>query len=245
MKGISTVGILILTVFLSMSALPVACDTAPPPCPTTPYPVTGYAYYANGTAADGAVVTVYLEGDQSNRITTTAGSNGVSPAFYKFDASNIGITPADVGKTLIVEIDDGVSSIGSGKLTIANLPTDHNTTSPQVADITIVTPSGGSGGDGSGGDGTYPPGWYDEAPTLAPTPDATAAPASTETTEPETTVDEEVAETTATTAETTTEDETDDTKKPLKTDPDAPGFGAVYMIAGLLAAMYLVLRRRE
>lgn len=239
-------GILILTVFLSMSALPAACDAVPPPCPNAPYPVTGYAYYADGTAADGAVITVYLEGDQSKCITTTAGSSGVSPAFYKFDASNIGITPAAVGKTLIVEINDGGSNIGSGKLTIANLLTDPDAASPQVADITIVAPSGGGG---SGGDGTYPPGWRDdEAPTLAPTPDATAAPAPTETTEPSgTTVDEEVAVTAAEpTVETTTEDETDDdTKVPMMTDPKAPGFGAVYMIAGLLAAMYLVLRRRE
>ncbi|MEA1906942.1 MAG: PGF-CTERM sorting domain-containing protein [Euryarchaeota archaeon] len=241
MKGISTVSILILTVFLSMSVLPAACDTVPPLCPNAPYPVTGYAYYADGTAADGAVVTVYLEGDQSKCITTTAGSSGVSPAFYKFDASNIGITTADVGKTLIVEIDDGVSSIGSGRLNIADLPTDPDAASPQVTDITIVTPSVGGGG-GSGGDGTYPPGWG-ETPTIAPTPDATAAPASTDATEPSgTTVAEDVA---VAAEETPTKDETDDTKTPMKTDPGTPGFGAVCMITGLLAAVYLVLRRRE
>jgi PGF-CTERM protein len=45
-------------------------------------------------------------------------------------------------------------------------------------------------------------------------------------------------------AETATEGETD-TKTPLKTGPKTPGFGAVFMIAGMLAAVYLVLRRRE
>ena len=222
-----------------MSVLPATCDPVPTPCPGTPYPVNGYAYYADGAAADGAIVTVYLEGDPSNYITTTAGSSGVSPAFYKFDASNIGITSADVGKSLIIEIADGASNIGSGS-TIVNLPTAPlGAASNPVDDITLVAPSGGGGGS-SGGEGTYPPGWG-ETPTPAPTtPDATVEPTSTNTTEPlETLLDEEVA---VTPTETATEDETD-TKTPMNTDPESPGFGAVFMITGLLAAMYLVLRR--
>lgn len=234
MKGISTVVILILTVFLSMSALPAACDPVPPPCPVTPYMVTGYAYYANGTAANGAVVTFYMEGDMSKCVTTTVGSSGVSSAYYKRDVSGIVIIPADVGKSLIIEIDDGASNIGSGSLII----TDLDAASHQVANITLVAPSGGGG---SGGEGTYPPGWG-ETPTPAPTPDATVTPASTDTTEPsEPTVAEDDA---VTPTEIATEDETDP-KTPMKTDPNAPGFGAVFMIGGLLAAMYLVLRRSE
>ena len=206
--------------------------------------VTGYAYYANGTAANGAVVTFYMEGDMSKCVTTTVGSSGVSSAYYKRDVSDIVIIPADVGKSLIIEIDDGASNIGSGSFII----TDFDAASNQVANITLVTPPGGSGGDGSGGDGsgrdgTYPPGWG-ETPTPAPTPDATVAPGSTDITEPsETTVAEEDAVTPTGTA---TEDETD-TKTPLNTDPTkkTPGFGAVFMITGLLAAMYLVLRRSE
>ena len=102
--------------------------------------------------------------------------------------------------------------------------------------------SGGGSGSGSGGrDGTYPPGWG-ETPTPAPTPDATATPASTDTAEPPvTTLAEDEAVTPAAEGEAPAK-ETETAE--MKTN-GTPGFGAVFMIAGLLAVTYLVLRRRE
>ena len=232
MKGISTVGILILTVFLSMSVLPAACVNVPP----CSYPVSGYVYYPDGTSADGAKVTIYMEETESNCITTTVGSSGIS-AFFKADASNVGVTPDDEGEILIVKIADERSNIGSDRLTVT---APRDAANHQFDDIIITpkAPPGGSPG-GGGGDGTYPPGWG-ETPTPAPTPDATATPASTEITEPSvTTPSEEKTVTTAAEGEATAEGTEPTTE--LKT----PGFGAVFMIAGLLAVAYLVLRRRE
>ncbi|KAF5415525.1 MAG: hypothetical protein C5S48_05715 [Candidatus Methanogaster sp.] len=103
---------------------------------------------------------------------------------------------------------------------------------------------GSSGGGGGGGSGTYPPGWGQPSPTSTATPAPTAAApgptvASTEAPTPEQTGAQTV------TDEAPAESETTPTTKPTK---GTPGFGAmstVFVIAGLLVATYLVMRRRE
>ncbi|MCD6208435.1 MAG: hypothetical protein J7J06_10720, partial [Methanosarcinales archaeon] len=97
-------------------------------------------------------------------------------------------------------------------------------------------------GSGGSGDGTYPPGWY-ETPTPVPTTTATA-----EATEPELSDESETTdESTTGAAEEAVTTGTDGEETPT-TELKAkgiPGFSAFLVIAGLLAAMYLVLRRRD
>jgi len=96
-----------------------------------------------------------------------------------------------------------------------------------------------------GGGGTYPPGWFETpAPavtaTKAPTPSATAtatvAPPGDKVTPAPTKAKPAVPKMDAPAAEGTT---AETAKK------DAPGFTAVFVIAGMLSAMYAVMRRRE
>jgi len=97
-----------------------------------------------------------------------------------------------------------------------------------------------SGGGGGGGSGTYPPGWFG-TPTVtatkapAATTTATAAPPDDKAT-PAPTKKPAVTKATAPTAEGTT---AETAKK------SAPGFTAVFAIAGLLAIAYAMMRRRE
>jgi len=101
---------------------------------------------------------------------------------------------------------------------------------------------GDRSGSGGSGDGTYPPGWY-ETPTPVPTTTATA-----EATEPELSDESETTdESTTGAAEEAVTTGTDGEETPT-TELKAkgiPGFSAFLVIAGLLAAMYLVLRRRD
>ncbi|RLG28563.1 hypothetical protein DRO03_09555, partial [Methanosarcinales archaeon] len=105
--------------------------------------------------------------------------------------------------------------------------------------------SSGSSGGSSGGSGTYPPGWGQSAPTStatpAPTSIATPEPTVAQTEAPAPASDGAPTEASADEAPT----ETPTTKPPTK---PTPGFGAmltVFVIAGLLVATYLVMRRRE
>jgi len=102
---------------------------------------------------------------------------------------------------------------------------------------------GGDDSSGSGGgDGTYPPGWY-ETPTPVPTTTATA-----EATEPELSDESETTdESTTGAAEEAVTTGTDGEETPTTelATKGIPGFSAFLVIAGLLAAMYLVLRRRD
>ena len=220
MKGISTVSILILTVFLSISVLPACADPIPP----SP-PVIVFGHVEGG---DDGTITITANG---NSLEVPAGSYGKNtPGYWKADLSDIGVSNGGLFKVLVVSADG--STVGDATC-IANAFSPYG-----MAPATPV--SDGNGGSSSGGDGTYPPGWG-ETPTPTPTPDATVEPTSTDTTEPVTPPGEEVA---VTPTETATEDETD-TITPMNTDPESPGFGAVFMIAGLLAAVYLVFHRRE
>jgi PGF-CTERM protein len=96
--------------------------------------------------------------------------------------------------------------------------------------VATPTPSGGSGGEG-----TYPPGWFG---TPAPAVTATKAPAASTTATavpPGERVTPAPTKTKPAAAGTTAED----AKKGL------PGFTAVFVIAGMLAVAYMVMRRRE
>ena len=100
-----------------------------------------------------------------------------------------------------------------------------------------------SGGGSSGGSGTYPPGWFGTpTPTVTATKapaapaTATAAPPGDKVTPAPTKAKPAAAKTAAPAAEGTT---AGDAKK------GAPGFTAVFAIAGMLAIAYLVMRRRE
>jgi hypothetical protein len=89
---------------------------------------------------------------------------------------------------------------------------------------------------GGGGGGTYPPGWFETptpAVTATKTPAASATATATATSAPPS---EHVTPTPAPTAEGTT---AETAKK------SASGFTAVFVIAGMLAAAYAVMRRRE
>ena len=99
-----------------------------------------------------------------------------------------------------------------------------------------------SGGGSSGGSGTYPPGWFDApAPAVtaakAPAASATAtvAPPGERVTPRPTKVKPAAAKATAPAAEETT---AETAKK------GAPGFTAVFAIAGMLAVAYVMMRRR-
>ena len=105
-----------------------------------------------------------------------------------------------------------------------------------VGTKTKITPSGG----GSGGSGTYPPGWLG-TPTVtatkapAATTTATAAPPDDKAT-PAPTKKPAVTKATTSTAESTTAETAKN---------GAPGFTAIFAIAGLLAVAYAMMRRRE
>ena len=225
MKGISTVGILILTVFLSVSVLP-ACADIHTPGP----PVLVYGHVENG---EDGTVKITANGDL---VEVPVGNYG-APGCWITDLSTMSVTSGDLIGVTVTTADGYV--VEDTKCIVDAFSPGGMAPAPAIG-ANGVSSSGGS----SSGDGTYPPGWYDDVtPTPAPTPEPEDTPTSTstDTTEPSSTTPDEKDAVTPT--ETATEDETD--TKTLNTDPGAPGFGAVYMIAGLLAAMYLVLRRRE
>jgi PGF-CTERM protein len=102
---------------------------------------------------------------------------------------------------------------------------------------TLKSQPGGTPG-GGGGEGTYPPGWFE-----TPTPTTTETPTAPAPTEAKlaTTPDEDEIVTPAAECEAPAK-ETETAEMKTK---GIPGFEAVFMIAGLLAVVYLVLRRRE
>jgi PGF-CTERM protein len=131
---------------------------------------------------------------------------------------------------------------GSGVNTVENYVYANVTSFSQIAAFGDPTPSGGGGGGGGGG--TYPPGWFGtptatvtatKAPAASATGTATAAPPGERVTPAATKAKPAAAKATAPAAEGTA------TKKPAK---GAPGFTAVFVIAGMLAAVYAVMRRR-
>lgn len=130
MKGISTVGILILTVFLSLS---VPAHAAP----GTPLLTYGYVDYPNGTPANGALVTIYEDGDASSSITVVVGSSYGADGWWKCDASNIpGIDTTQDNIDLIVTITDATNSNISG-FTILTVNTSSYMSGHRVAAISI------------------------------------------------------------------------------------------------------------
>ena len=130
--------------------------------------------------------------------------------------------------------------------------TRYLSTAGNVVGVNITTfsvfapmaPTAPGGGGSSGGDGTYPPGW---SGTPTPTVTATKAPAASATTTdappgervtptPAPTKKPEAAKAAAPAAEGTT---AGTAKK------SAPGFPAVFAIAGMLAVAYAMMRRRD
>ena len=107
-----------------------------------------------------------------------------------------------------------------------------------------------TGSDGGGG--TYPPGWFETPAPAVTATKALAAPAATATAA-DAPPGERVTPTPAPTkmpaaAKATTpaaEGTTAETTKAETTKKDAPGFTAVFMIAGMLAAVYAVMRQRR
>ncbi len=229
MKSISvTVGILILTVFLSLSA-PAYAGTA------NPYPVYGYVNYTDGTPADGELVTIYKAGDPLNNITAEVGSSYGVSKYWKADLYNIPVSVTD-GDTIVVNV--------LGKSTTFAVNTSTKGMGGQWVSGTSLTTGNGdddngdsSSSGGGGRDGTYPP---EPAPTSATPEPAAAEPtvASAEAPTEAPTKAPTKAPTVAATEIATTKMQT----------TGIPGFGAVltvFAIAGLLVATYLVMRRRE
>ncbi len=226
MKWISTVGILMLTVFLSISVLPACADSDPP---GHPVPVSGCVE----SAGESATVTICdVTGAECITVSVGAGYGDDTPC-WKADLSAISVSDGDI-VSIEITANDG-SIIEAATYYIVDALSPGGMVPPPPA-------SDGNGGGGGGSGGTYPPGWG-ETPTPAPTPDATVTPASTETTKPSvTTPDEDRA---VTPGEAVTEGEATAEETEPTTELKTPGFGAVFMIAGMLAAVYLVLRRRE
>jgi cell division septation protein DedD len=123
------------------------------------------------------------------------------------------------------------------------IPLDMTTTTDTVTftmdarDLPVVFGAVSAAHHPGGDDGTYPTGWFETpAPAVIATPAETATPVSTE--KPAMTPTEAPTPSTAVPSSPT---ETPTTKLPTK---GIPGFKSVYMIAGILVAAYLTLRRR-
>nr|QNO49159.1 hypothetical protein CDCKMDEO_00004 [Methanosarcinales archaeon ANME-2c ERB4] len=246
MKGMLTVGILMLTVFLLSAPAQAGTDF--------PYVVIGQAIYPDGTPADGAVATVYVDGDPSR---STTGVVGVSyspdvPDMWKVDLYNIEGSIGD-GTPLVVSIDDGDSNVGRTTFVV-----DTSSPDTRVADVTLAPAETGSGG-GGGGSGTYPPGWG-ETKTLATGPAATSTDdTSSDSTGTEgSTGEKTVATGGGSTKGTTAGGSTDGTTEPTDdnasedtgdtdktTEMKTPGFGAFFAVVGMLAVAFMALRRRD
>jgi len=100
---------------------------------------------------------------------------------------------------------------------------------------------------GGGGGGTYPPGWF-----ATPTPTATKAPAASTTATATVTSAPPSEHVTPTPAPTKTKPAAAETTAPAAegttaetAKKSASGFTAVFVIAGMLVAVYAVMRRRE
>jgi len=248
MKGIVTVGILMLTVFL-LSA---------PAQAGVPYTVASYADYSDGTPADGAVVTIYEDGKAPSSGTTAVvgeSYNDSAPGWWKVVLYNINDPLAD-GTPMVVSIDDGNSSVGRTTFVIDTSSIGVH----RVADITLTPVQTGSGG-GGGGEGTYPPGWGKTDKTVATTgPAATSTDdTSSDSTGTEgSTGEAKVATGGGSTKDTTVGGSTDGTTEPTDdnvsedtedtedtTEMKTPGFGAFFAVVGMLAVAFMALRRRD
>ncbi|MEA1863672.1 MAG: PGF-CTERM sorting domain-containing protein [Euryarchaeota archaeon] len=249
MKGMLTVGILMLTVFLLSAPAQAGTDA--------PYVVIGQAIYPDGAPADGAVATVYVDGDPSR---STTGVVGVSyspdaPDLWKVDLYNIEGSIED-GTAMVVSIDDGDSNVGRTTFVVDTSSVGVH----RVADVTLAPAETGSGG--GGGSGTYPPGWG-ETKTLATGPAATSTDdTSSDSTGTEgSTGEKTVATGGGSTKGTTTGGSTDGTTEPTDdnasentgdtgdtgdtTEMKTPGFGAFFAVVGMLAVAFMALRRRD
>ena len=243
MKGILTVGILMLTVFL-LSA---------PAQAGVPYTVAGYADYSDGTPADGAVVTIYEDGEAPSSGTTAVvgeSYNDSASGWWKVVLYSINDPLAD-GASMVVSIDDGDSNVGRTTFVVDTSSVEVH----RVADVTLAPAETGSGGGGGGGSGTYPPGWGEtKAAATGPAATSTDDTSSDSTGTGEKTVATGGGSTKGTTAggstDGTTEptddnasEDTGDTDK--TTEMKTPGFGAFFAVVGMLAVAFMALQRRD
>lgn len=235
MKGILTVGILMLTVFLLSAPAQAGTDF--------PYVVIGQATYPDGAPADGAVVTVCVDGDPSR---STTGVVGISyspntPDLWKVDLFDIEGSIED-GAPMVVSIADDNSNVGRTTSVVDTSSMDAH----RVADIMLAPAETGS--RGGGGDGTYPAGWDENDKKPATTGPAAT---STEDTSSESTGEAEVTEDKSTTVGGSTDGTTEPTGDATSEDTDdttemkTPGFGAFFAVVGMLAVAFMALRRRD
>ena len=133
----ATVSILILTVFLSLSA-PAYAEGAPHP----PYTVYGYANYTDGTPADGELVTLYKLGDPLNNTTVVVGDSYGSSGWWKANLYEISGNLTE-GETVVAEV--------LGKSTQYVIDLSHGVTPPGGSDSDSDSDGGSGSGGGDGG----------------------------------------------------------------------------------------------
>ena len=180
--------------------------------------------------ADGGFI-VAKNGDPETTYAVSAIAAGSS-------ANLVVLTVADISGSIAT----GVNVTYNASATNGNI-TDlaGNALSTDTTGVIVAAWQTSSGG--SGGDGTYPPGWHEtptvtvtatKAPTPSATATATAAPPGDKVT-PAPTEKPEAEKAATPAAEGTT----------AETPKSTPGFTAVFVIAGMLAVAYAMMRRRE
>ncbi|NOQ34259.1 MAG: PGF-CTERM sorting domain-containing protein, partial [Methanosarcinales archaeon] len=160
--------------------------------------------------------------------------------YLNFSYSTADVSGLDESSLAVWEY-NGIAWLEDGWNGTRYLSTANNVVGVNITSFSVFAPmataaAGGSTG-GGGGDGTYPPGWGTPAPTVTATkaPAATDAPPGERVT-PSPTKKPAAAKATTQAAEGTT------AGTPAK--KGAPGFTAVFAIAGMLAVAYAMMRRR-
>ena len=215
----------------------VAGDTTPPTM-------------SSAARVDNTHITVTMSESVTNLTTSSDGGfivakNGDPETTYAVSD----IAAGSSANLVVLTVADISGSIATGVKVTYNASVDNGTINDTAGNALATDTTGvivaawQTSSGGSGGDGTYPPGWH-ETPTAtvtatkAPTPSATAtatdAPPGDKVT-PAPTKKPEAAKTTTPAAEGTT----------AETPKSTPGFTAVFVIAGMLAVAYAMMRRRE
>ncbi len=202
---------------------------------------------SSAARVDNTHITVTMSESVTNLTTSSDGGfivakNGDPETTYAVSD----IAAGSSANLVVLTVADISGSIATGVKVTYNASVDNGTINDTAGNALATNATGvivaawQTSSGGSGGDGTYPPGWFG---TPTPTVTATKAPAATTTdappgdkVTPAPTKKPEAAKTDAPAAEGTT---AGTAKK------DAPGFTAVFVIAGMLAVAYAMMRRRE
>ena len=206
---------------------------------------------SSAARVDNTHITVTMSESVTNLTTSSDGGfivakNGDPETTYAVSD----IAAGSSANLVVLTVADISGSIATGVKVTYNASVDNGTINDTAGNALATNATGvivaawqTSSGGSSGGDGTYPPGWFETpTPTVtatkAPTPSATAtatdAPPGDKVT-PAPTKKTEAAKATTPEAEGTT---AEDAKN------GAPGFTAVFVIAGMLAVAYAMMRRR-